>query len=214
MAIALSPSVMPATIGGVKQYLHNTMKGPLGVAADDGRVLWHFPWKFNIAVPVSPLVVGDELVFLTSCYEAESVMIRVVRDGEKFNVEKVFAFGPEVWNSETHTPIVYQDHFFAVGKKRRGLFTCLNFDGNQVWTSMDKASFGLGSYILADGMFFILEGKTGVLRLLEANTSEYRELDSAAILSGHDVWAPLALADGKLVIRDMTKMKNIPSAKI
>ena len=55
-------------------------------------------------------------------------------------------------------------------------------------------------------MFYVLEGKTGMLRLLEANVSEYRELASAQVLSGPDVWAPLALADGKLVGRDMAKM--------
>ena len=150
--------------------------------------------------------VGDGLVFLTSCYEAESVMIRIKREGEAFKIEKVFTLGPEVWNSETHTPILYQDHVFAVGKKRRGLFTCLDLSGNQVWTSRGQAAFGLGSYILADGMFYILEGKTGMLRLLEANVSEYRELASAQVLSGPDVWAPLALSDGKLVVRDMAKM--------
>lgn len=199
-------SVMPAEIGGVKQYVHTTMKGPFGVAADDGRLLWQFPWKFNIAVPVSPLLISDGLIFLTSCYEATSVMIRVTRNGDAFKVEKVFTIGPEEWNSETHTPIIYQDHLFAVGKKRRGLFTCLDKEGNRVWTSRDKASFGLGSYILADGMFFVMEGKTGMLRLLEANVSEYRELASAQLLRGPEVWAPLALADGKLVVRDMARL--------
>jgi outer membrane protein assembly factor BamB len=95
---------------------------------------------------------------------------------------------------------------FAVGKKRRGLFTCMDLDGREVWTSQGKASFGLGGFILADGMFFILEGKTGMLRLIDANASEYTELDSAQVLSGHDVWAPLSLAHGKLVVRDLTKM--------
>ncbi len=199
-------SVMPAVIGGVKQYLYNTLKGPLGVAADDGRVLWHFPWKFNVAVPVSPVVIGDDRVFLTSCYEADTVMIRVRREGDTFSAEKVFSLSPSDWNSETHTPVVYKDHMFGVGKKRRGLFTCLDFDGKQVWTSKGKASFGLGSYLLADGMFYVLEGATGMLRLLEANTSEYKELASAQLLDGHDVWAPLALSDGKLLIRDMTKL--------
>ena len=80
------------------------------------------------------------------------------------------------WNSEVHTPIVYKGHMFAVGKKKRGLFTCLSFDGKEVWTSDGKASFGLGSFLLADGMFFVLEGDTGMLRLIEASTTEYKEL--------------------------------------
>jgi outer membrane protein assembly factor BamB len=95
---------------------------------------------------------------------------------------------------------------FAVGKKKRGLFTCLDRDGKQVWTSEGRASFGLGSFLLADGMFFILEGKTGMLRLLEASTEGYKELASAQILGGHDVWGPMALSEGKLVMRDLGRM--------
>lgn len=199
-------SVMPATIGGVEQYLYCTLKGIMGVAADDGRLLWFFPWKFNIAVPISPLTLPDGLVFMTSCYEAQSVMIRVTRAGDTFKAEQVFTLGTEVWNSETHTPVFYQKHMFAVGKKKRGLLTCLDLEGRQVWTSRGQASFGLGSYILADGMFFILEGATGMLRLLEANTTEYRELAHAQVLGGHDVWAPLALSQGKLVVHDMSRL--------
>jgi outer membrane protein assembly factor BamB len=199
-------SVMPAEIGGVSQYLYAMLDGAVGVSAEDGKLLWHFPWKFNIAVPVSPVSLGDGRVFLTSCYEAETVMIRVEREGDTFKTEQLFSLSPNDWNSETHTPIFVQDHLFAIGKKRRGLFTCLDVKGAQVWTSRDKASFGLGSYLLADGMFYVLEGKTGVLRLLEANTEEYRELASAQVLTGPDVWAPLALSDGKLLVRDMAKL--------
>ncbi len=93
-----------------------------------------------------------------------------------------------------------------MGKKRRGLFTCLDLDGKQVWDSDGHAYFGLGSFILADGMFFVLEGNTGMLRLLEANTEEYRELARAQVLGGHDVWSPMALSEGKLVLRDLGRM--------
>jgi hypothetical protein len=55
-------------------------------------------------------------------------------------------------------------------------------------------------------MFLILEGKTGMLRLLEASADGYKELAHAQILGGHDVWTPPALSDGKLVIRDMGRM--------
>ncbi len=56
-------------------------------------------------------------------------------------------------------------------------------------------------------MFFVLDGKSGMLRLIEASTTAYKELASAQILAGEDdVWGPLALSNGRLVIRDMSQM--------
>ena len=141
---------------------------------------------------------------MTQPYDVESFMLRIGKQGDKYVPEVEYSL--DRWNSELQTPVFFDDHLFAVGKKRRGLFTCLDFDGKQVWTSDGKAAFGLGSFILADGMFIILEGKTGMLRLLEADTKEYKELASAKILGGHDVWAPPALSDGMLVIRDFGRM--------
>jgi outer membrane protein assembly factor BamB len=199
-------SVMSATIGGVKQYLYGTLKGPLGVAAATGKLLWEFPRKFNVAVAPSVIAVDGERVFMTGSYDAGSVMVRVRKLGAGFKAEPVFDMKLNEWNSEVHTPIVYKGHMFAVGKKRRGLFTCLNFDGKEVWTSAGQATFGLGSYILADGAFYVLDGDSGKLRLIEASVTGYKELASAQVLSGPEVWGPMALSGGKLVLRDLGKM--------
>ena len=199
-------SLMPGRLVGVDQYLFSVLQGTVGVAAADGKRLWHFPFKFNLSVSPSPLVIDSERVYVTGGYDAGGALFRVKRAGGGFTTEPVFVHTPDQWNSEVQTPILFQKHIFAVGKKQRGLFTCLDLAGKQVWTSSGKASFELGSFILADGMFLILEGKTGMLRLLEASTTEYKELASAQVLNGHDVWGPLALSDGKLVIRDLTRM--------
>ena len=114
-------SVIPANLGGVEQYLYATLKGPLGVSAKDGRLLWEFARKFNVALAPSPIAVDDERVFLTGSYDAGSVMVRVKRNGNDFKAEAVFDMKNNEWNSEVHTPIVYKGHMFAVGKKRRGL---------------------------------------------------------------------------------------------
>lgn len=199
-------SVMPAVLGGVKQYVFGTLNGPLGVSAADGSLLWEYPRKFNVAVAPSVLPVDGERVFMTASYDAGSVMVRVRREGGRFRAEPAWDMKLNEWNSEVHTPILHKGHMFAVGKKKRGLFTCLTLDGKEVWTSDGKAAFELGSYMLADGMFFVLEGKTGILRLIDASTTGYNELASAQVLSGPDVWAPLALSDGKLIVRDLTRM--------
>jgi len=199
-------SLMPAKLGGVDQYLFSVLQGTVGVSAADGKLLWHFPFKFNVSVSPSPLAIDSERVYVTAAYDSGGAMFRVKKDGEQFTTEEIFIHAPAEWNSEVQTPILFDDHMFAVGKKKRGLFTCLDLDGKQVWNSDGAAYFGLGSFLLADGMFFILEGKTGMLRLLEASTTGYEELASAQILGGHDVWAPLALSEGKLVIRDFSRM--------
>ena len=100
-----------------------------------------------------------------------------------------------------------------MGKTKRGRFTCLGLDGKVVWESpvvsgnrKDTRTFGLGGFLLADGMFYILDGDTGMLRLVEANVKEYKELASAQILQGGDVWGPIAISNGKMVVRDMGQM--------
>ena len=199
-------SPMPAKLGGVEQILFSVLQGTVGVSAADGKLLWHFPYKFNVSVSPSPVAVDGDRVFVTAAYDSGGAMFRVVRKGDAWTTEELFTHAPDSWNSECQTPILHDGHLFAVGKTRRGLFTCLDLDGKEVWTSDGHASFGLGSFVLADGMFIILDGDTGTLRLLEASTKEYRELASAKVLDGHDVWAPPALADGRLIVRDLEKM--------
>ncbi|RIK84135.1 MAG: polyvinylalcohol dehydrogenase [Planctomycetota bacterium] len=199
-------SIMPATIDGVKQYLYTTLDALVGVADDDGRLLWRFPWKFNVAVPTSPVCLDDGRVLLTSCYQAPTGMCQVKREGEQWVATELYQLPPTGWNSEVHTPIVHRGYLFGVGKKRRGLWTCLNLDGSERWTSDRKASFGLGGYVLADGMFFVLDGNTGQLRLIDAQADQYVELASAKVLEGPDAWAPPVISRGRLLVRDLKQL--------
>ena len=57
-------SLMPATIGGVKQYLYLTMNKIVGISADDGTLLWKSPFTARMAAAPSPLYVGDSKVFV------------------------------------------------------------------------------------------------------------------------------------------------------
>ena len=47
-----------------------------------------------------------------------------------------------------------------------------------------------------------------------ANTSTgYRQLAEAQVLDAHDSWAPMALADGRLIVRDYTRMVCLDVAR-
>ena len=141
------------------------------------------------------------------------MMIQVDKVASGFTAKKLYGLTSAQFNSEVHTPILYKNHLFAVGSKTRGRFMCVGLDGKVVWQSPvasgdpgGSRTFDLGGFLLADGMFLVVDGKSGMLRLIEASTTEYKELASAPVLSGEDVWGPLALADHKLVLRDMNQL--------
>ncbi len=206
-------SPMPATIGGVKQYLYLTMKNLMGIDVADGKMLWSVPFPARMVAVPSPVSIGDGRIFVTSGYKAGSAMYQVEKGASGFAARILYSLTGTEFESETHTPILFQNHLFAINSKnQRGRFTCLGLDGKVVWESpltenaKISRTFGLGGFLLADGMFFVLDGDTGMLRLIEASTKEYKELASAQILNGEDVWGPMALSNGKLIIRDMSQM--------
>jgi hypothetical protein len=62
--------------------------------------------------------------------------------------------------------------------------------------------------ILADGMIISSDGEK-MLYLIEPTPEEFRVLAKAELLGTKQSWAPLALSDGKLVIRDQGQMKCV-----
>jgi outer membrane protein assembly factor BamB len=74
-----------------------------------------------------------------------------------------------------------------------------------LWTSGNANKFGLGPFLIADGKIFVMNDD-GLLTLAEASPTGYRPLAKERVLHGHDSWAPLALAGGRLLARDLTQM--------
>ena len=75
-----------------------------------------------------------------------------------------------------------------------------------VWSSGKEARFGLGPYFIADNKFFILNDN-GTLTILRPSTEKYIQLEQVNIIeNGHDAWAPFAVANGFLLLRDSKTM--------
>ena len=60
-----------------------------------------------------------------------------------------------------------------------GKFVCLTLEGKPVWTSGSGQQFGLGSFIMADGLFFAMNDG-GLLRLIEATPEKYTPAGAGA----------------------------------
>ncbi|NLE37793.1 MAG: hypothetical protein GX621_07195, partial [Pirellulaceae bacterium] len=107
--------------------------------------------------------------------------------------------------------IYYKNHLFGVREHDKQL-VCLDLEGNEVWASGRENKFGLGPYLIADDLIYVLDD-SGHLTMAEATPEAYKPLGQASILEGHDAWAPMALASGRLVLRDMTRMACVDVAE-
>ena len=204
-------SVMPMTFAGKKMYIYAAIGGVCGISAeggDRGKILWRQN-KFNPSVMApSPLVLPDGKIFLTAGYGAGAAMLQLVKNGEIFDSRVLQIYKPaEGLASEQQTPLFYKGLIFGILPKdagsSRNQFVCTSPDDSKkiLWTSSKTDRYGLGPYIIADGKFFILSDD-GELSIAKASTTGFVFLDKTKIMDGQDAWGPMAIADGRLLLRD------------
>ena len=122
----------------------------------------------------------------------------------------MFRLEPGVFGATQHTPILHDNHLYGV--RADGKFVCLSLEGKPVWTSGSGQQFGLGGYLIADGLILAIND-SGLLRLIEAVPGKYTLLGQAQVLKGRESWGPLALAGGRLFVRDLTRMVCLDVAR-
>ena len=213
-------SIIPMTLLGRRMYVYGALGGAVGISAegsDRGKVLWKTSeWSHSVLAP-SPIAVDDHRVFLTAGYGGGSMMIGLKEEGESIRAETLFKLEKTVFSCEQHTPVLYRGCLFGILPKDaaelRTQFACLNLDGKLVWTSGKTERFGLGPFLVADEKVFILNDN-GELTLIRASLQGYERLARARVLHGRDAWAPMALVDGKLLLRDSEQLICLDMRKI
>lgn len=205
-------SILPYSFNGQKMYLYPSIGGLIAVS-HEGKLLWKTSeWDTNVIAP-SALAMPDGKIFLTAGYGAGSMVLQLSDEAGKYTTEILQEYKPKSGLAcEQQTPIYWEGKLFGImpkdGGAYRNQFVCVDpSDCTKIlWTSDKEQRFGLGPYIWADGKFYLLNDD-GTLHIIKASTSGYKHLDSKAIIEhGHDAWAPMALANGYLVLRDADKM--------
>ncbi|TAL60835.1 MAG: hypothetical protein EPN88_15360 [Bacteroidetes bacterium] len=201
----------------------------VGLEPLTGKILWEYnQWECHISVPPA-LDAGDNKVLVVGGYEHGSVMIKVEKkSGGGYSVTELFKHND--FGDHTKPPILYNGYFYAqfsTNNKRDGL-ACMNMDGKVMWKTSRSPLFDKGSMILADGLILATDGRM-TLYLIEPSSSGFKPLASAEVLkeggiSGDDKlasrvggstqnWAPMALAGGRLLIRDQSRLMCVRIAK-
>ena len=181
----------------------------VGFNPQTGQQLWSYSgWQCRIPVP-NVTEIGDGRIFITGGYRAGSAMIRVEKKSGAFEVEELFKT-PE-FGTHVHPAILVDGYLYghnSTNETRNGL-KCLSLDGEVMWQTGRNPLFDKGGFILVDGLFLSIDGDKGWLYLIEPSPDGFKELAKAKLLDTNMCWGPLALSDGKLIIRDQKQRKCV-----
>jgi outer membrane protein assembly factor BamB len=174
-----------------------------------GKVLWTYSnWQCIIPVPHA-VDAGEGRVLITGGYNAGTAMIKVQKkDDGTYGVTELFK--TVEFGAHTQPPILYKDHFYAqysTNERNDGL-VCMGMDGKIKWKTGDEPAFVRGGSILVDGLLLSTDGSK-MLHVIEPDPSGFKPLASAELLEQGTNWGPLALVDGKLLIRDQKNLKCV-----
>jgi outer membrane protein assembly factor BamB len=199
-------SIIPTTVGGVRQYVQLTMKGIAGVASKDVRLLWYYAHpKYKVAVIPTPIV-HDGLVYAAVGYGAGDVLLKLMPDGDGTKAEQVYDEDAMKLMDNKHEGVVRVGDYIY-GWSDRGGWTCQELKtGKKMWQSkkLDK-----GSLTSANGQLICYSEKDGTVALVNASPKGWEEQGRFKLPRqtkrrefNNNIWTHPVVANGKLYLRD------------
>lgn len=198
-------SAIPIDFEGQRQYVQLTAKSLLGVAADDGEVLWQYEGPANgMAINCSTPLYHDGMLFAASAYGAGGGLTKLTRDAAgTIQPEEVY-FTKRMQNHHGGMIVIDGCLYGANGGNEGGALTCLDFQtGEVLWDERSKRRAPKGAIAFADGRIYY-RAEDGTMLLVEPSREQYLERGRFEQPDRSDLpaWAHPVIANGKLYVRD------------
>lgn len=189
-----------ATLAGKQVVLLFDGKGLGGYdLAEKGKELFRVRWDTQQNINVAqPLVLEGDRVLISSAYGRGACMLQIT---VKDNAWKA----TEIWKSRDlrckfASPVYFQGYLYGLDD---GTLHCVDAKtGDLVW----KGTQYNHGQILLSGNTLVILGERGLLALVEATPTEFKELMQYQALEPRRTWNPHALSDGRLYIRNNVEM--------
>lgn len=198
-------SVVAASLAGVRQAVHFTADALMGVEAETGKVLWREPLKTGAKRHVATPLIDGDTVTVTST-SIGTIRFKISKKDGAFTAERAWE-NPQM-KVVISSQVQVGKNLFSPGPGNKCDLVCLNAaTGEERWKEP-----GLGDYasITAVNDSLLILDSTGELRLVQASEAGYKELGRAHFVG--KTWSSPAYADGKLFVKDGTKLVAVQIA--
>lgn len=188
--------------GGVKQYVTMVGKGAIGVAAKDGKLLWHYnPVANGTAVIPTPLV-WDDYVFVSSGYGTGAALLKLTKDGGGVKAEEQYFLKAGDFQNHHGGMVRIGDYIYAGTGHNNGFPICIEWKtGKIVWNKDRGPGRESAAVIAADGNLYF-RYQDGTMALISASPDGYKEngVFKLPFIDGPS-WPHPSIDGGKLYLR-------------
>jgi outer membrane protein assembly factor BamB len=191
-------SPMLVTLAGVRQILVFSASRVMGLTAENGTVLWEYPWKTQFDINASqPLVVGDNRLFVSTGYGTGAAVIELTASGNGLTPR-------EVWRNirmknQFSSSVLHENHVYGLDE---AILACVDVGtGDLKWKG---GRYGYGQVLLASGHLIVLT-EDGNLALVQATPERHVEKVRFTVLEGK-TWNHPAMSNGYLLVRNVAEM--------
>ncbi len=191
-------SPMVVTLAGQQQLLVVSAERAMGLAVEDGSLLWDYPWVTQFGInSAQPIAVDGNHFFISAGYGHGAALVEVIQTENGFTARTVW----ENINMKNkfNSSVLYQQHIYGLDE---GILACIDArTGERKWKS---GRYGYGQVLLASGYLIVLT-ETGDLVLVKATPERHEEVARFSALEGKS-WNHPAIADGHLLVRNAREM--------
>lgn len=191
-------SPMLVTLGGRRQIVTVTASRVVGMAPEDGALLWEYPWTTEYDVNASqPIVTGPNRFFISAGYGHGAAVVELQPSGKTFTTRTVWQ--NMRMKNKFNPSVLHEGHIYGLDE---GILACVDAGtGQQKWKG---GRYGYGQLLLASG-HLVVTTETGEVVLVKATPERHEELAQFSAVEGK-TWNVPALAGGLLFVRNTTEM--------
>jgi outer membrane protein assembly factor BamB len=176
--------------GGHPQVVFFTGVGAVGVAPEDGHLLWRYPWKTRYDLNIATPIYADGKVFVSSNYGTGGAVFRL-KVGEPETLWKTKSM-----QNHFSTSVLYGGYLYGSSEAR---LRCVDFETGTI--NWDKFGLGRSSLVVADGHLIIL-GEQGQLVLAKLTPDAYTPVSQCQVFDeGTLTWTVPVVSGGRLFVR-------------
>jgi outer membrane protein assembly factor BamB len=191
-------SPMLVELAGHRQIIVVSSYRVVGLAPENGSLLWSYTWDTDNGINVSqPIVVDRNRFFISSGYGKGAALVEVKGSGNSYTASTIWE--NKNMKNKFNSSVLHNGYVYGLDE---GILVCLDVNtGERKWKD---GRYGYGQVVLA-GNHLIVTSDQGDVALVNASPDKYTEVARFTALSGQ-TWNYPAIAGGKLLVRNSNEM--------